>query len=111
MDRRHFLTTGGAAALSLPFLAGCTTAGARAPMVEVANPLIDTSSEGLGDAALKVLFQRIFDDQVKNAPTYATFLGLDKGANARARLAAAGRMALNPADRDLLGTMTRKANR
>ena len=34
MDRRYFLTIGGAAALSLPFLAGCTTAGARAPMAQ-----------------------------------------------------------------------------
>ena len=36
---------------------------------------------------------------------------LGKRDEARARLAAAARMALNPADRDLLGTMTRKANR
>ena len=51
-------------------------------MAEVANPLIDTKSAGLGDAALNVLFQRIFDDQIQHSPTYATFLGLDKGANA-----------------------------
>ena len=80
MDRRYFLTTGGAAALSLPFLAGCTTAGmVSAPTVPAATPLV---SAGLGDAALNLLFQRIFDDQVQHAPTYATFLGLDKGANA-----------------------------
>ena len=36
---------------------------------------------------------------------------LGKRDDARAKLAAAARMALNPADRALLGTMTRKANR
>ena len=67
MDRREFLWTGSAAALSLPFLStpGLTQAasGTSAP----------------GDAALNALFDAIFQEQVRNSPAFATQLGLDKG--------------------------------
>ena len=64
MDRREFLTTGGALALSLPFLSEQALAQAAK------NP---------GDAALNALFDAIFQEQVRAAPTFATQLGLDKG--------------------------------
>jgi uncharacterized protein (DUF885 family) len=63
MDRRQFLSTGGAAALSLPFLSTGVFAQAGSS----------------GDAALNLVFQRIFDEQVRTSPLTATFLGLDKG--------------------------------
>jgi uncharacterized protein (DUF885 family) len=66
MDRREFLWGSSAAALSLPFLSG-TPAWAQA---KVAGP---------GDAAINALFERIFQEQVRTSPAYATFLGLDKG--------------------------------
>ena len=68
MDRRQFLATG-SAALVLPFLPARTLAQAA----------------GSGDAALNALFQRIFDEQVATSPTFATQLGLDKGALAHLR--------------------------
>jgi uncharacterized protein (DUF885 family) len=67
MDRREFLWTGGAAALSLPFL----SARAIAQAVPVAA--------APGDAALNVLFDAIFQERVRASPTFATALGLDKG--------------------------------
>lgn len=63
MDRREFLWSGSAVALSLPFLS--TEALAQA-----------ASS---GDAALNDVFQKIFDEQVRTSPLTATFYGLDKG--------------------------------
>jgi uncharacterized protein (DUF885 family) len=63
MDRREFLWTGGAAALALPFVS------ARV----VAQPA------SAGDAALNATFERIFQEQVRSFPTFATALGLDKG--------------------------------
>ena len=66
MDRREFLWGSSAAALSLPFLSG-TPAWAQA------------KAAGPGDAALNALFERIFQEQVRTSPGYATFLGLDKG--------------------------------
>jgi len=69
VDRRSFLTTAGAvtasAALSAPGEAAAAVAG--------------------NDARINALFQRIFEERVKNAPGLATSLGLDKGANARLR--------------------------
>src|SRR5690349_3865063 len=64
MDRRDFLTTTGAAALTIPFLPG---------------NLAFAQGAGAGDAALNATFERIFQEQVRTSPTTATFLGLDKG--------------------------------
>ena len=64
MDRRQFLCTSGAAALSVPFLSGAAWA---AP------------SAGAGDAKLNAVFERIFQEQVRTFPGFATSLGLDKG--------------------------------
>ena len=66
MDRREFLWTGGAAALALPLLSNSARALASA-------------AAGSGDAALNALFEAIFQEQVRTAPTFATQLGLDKG--------------------------------
>ena len=67
MDRRDFLRTS-AAALSLPLLSA-----------NPAQALVLQPSSGAGDAALNGVFERIFQEQVRTSPTYATFLGLDKG--------------------------------
>ena len=69
MDRRLFLASGSAAALSLPFLSAPSFAQA----------------DGSADAALNSVFQRIFDEQVATSPTFATQLALDKGALAPLR--------------------------
>ena len=66
MDRRECLWTGGAAALALPLLSNSARALAYA-------------AAGSGDAALNALFEAIFQEQVRTAPTFATQLGLDKG--------------------------------
>ncbi|MFL6756619.1 MAG: DUF885 family protein, partial [Sphingomicrobium sp.] len=73
MDRREFLRTG-TAALSLPVL----SAGA-------AQALVLQATAGSADAALNATFERIFQEQVSTSPTYATSLGLDKGALAPLR--------------------------
>jgi uncharacterized protein (DUF885 family) len=67
MDRREFLRTG-AAALSLPLLSA-----------NPAQALVLQPMAGSGDAVLNGVFERIFQEQVRTNPTYATFLGLDKG--------------------------------
>ena len=67
MDRREFLRTG-AAALSLPLLA---TGPAKALGLQ--------ASAEAGDTALNEIFERIFQEQVRTSPGYATVLGLDKG--------------------------------
>ena len=67
MDRREFLWTGGALALSLPFLS------------EEAIAQSASAATTVGDAALNALFDAIFQEQVRSAPTFATQLGLDKG--------------------------------
>lgn len=64
MDRRQFLWTGSAAALSLTFVPG---------------RLLAQRASTSSDAALNAVFQRIFDEQVRTSPLSATFLGLDKG--------------------------------
>jgi uncharacterized protein (DUF885 family) len=66
MDRRSFLATGATVAL-LPL--------AEAPAFAIANA-------GTGDARLNQLFEEIFQERVRNAPTLASSLGLDKGPNA-----------------------------
>jgi len=67
MDRRQFLMTG-AAALGVPAL----SAGPAQALAFQATP-------GSGDAPLNAVFERIFQEQVRTSPTYATVLGLDKG--------------------------------
>lgn len=66
MDRRSFLTTGATAALL--------------PLTEA--PALAQAAAGSGDARLNALFEEIFQETVRNSPTLATSLGLDKGANA-----------------------------
>ena len=68
MDRRSFLSTAGAAALASPFV---TLPGFNAAFAQAAP--------ASGDAGLNQLFERIFQEQVRTSPTFATFLGLDKG--------------------------------
>ena len=70
MDRRSFLYAGSAVALSLPLLSGNAAKALAAPSGKTA---------AAGDAALNALFDRIFNEQVRTAPTFATSLGLDKG--------------------------------
>ncbi|HEX8577965.1 MAG TPA: DUF885 family protein [Allosphingosinicella sp.] len=65
MDRRTFIASSGAAALA-----------ANLPAAAFAQRSVS------GDAALNLLFERIFQDAVQNAPELATSLGLDKDANA-----------------------------
>lgn len=67
MDRREFLRAG-AAAVSLPLLSA-----------DPALALVLKPTAGSGDTALNAVFERIFQEQVRTSPTYATFLGLDKG--------------------------------
>ena len=65
MDRRQFLATGSAAALTVPFLS---------------SPLLAApAAAGSGDAALNALFESIFQEQVRTNPVSATYAGLDKG--------------------------------
>jgi uncharacterized protein (DUF885 family) len=64
MDRREFLFMGGAAFSATLLSTVSTRAFARATA---------------GDAALDGVFDRIFQEQVRTSPTFATFLGLDKG--------------------------------
>jgi uncharacterized protein (DUF885 family) len=66
MDRRSFLATGATVAL-LPL--------AEAPAFALANA-------STGDARLNELFENIFQERVRNSPTLASSLGLDKGPNA-----------------------------
>ena len=70
MDRRSFLYAGSAAALSLPLTSGAAAKVLVAP---------SRRSHGSGDAALNALFDKIFNEQVRAFPTFATSLGLDKG--------------------------------
>ncbi|RST31411.1 DUF885 family protein [Sphingomonas ginkgonis] len=72
MDRRHFLASAGAATAFVGLEA------AAAPVRRAAR----LAGAGQRDAALNALFDRIFNEQVRDHPTYASFLGLDKGPNA-----------------------------
>jgi uncharacterized protein (DUF885 family) len=69
VDRRTFVATGSAAALAA-FLH---------PQLLIAQPA--RGRAGPGDAALNVLFDRIFEQILERSPEQATSLGLDKGAN------------------------------
>lgn len=70
MDRRSFLA-GGATLALLPLADSPAFAVVAAP--------------GPNDARLNALFDRIFERQVRDSPSFATQLGLDTGANARLR--------------------------
>ena len=67
MDRRSFLATSATAAL-LPL--------AEAPALAV------VTKAGSGDAKLNAIFDKIFEERVRNSPALASSLGLDKGPNA-----------------------------
>src|SRR5438270_13160230 len=67
MDRRAFLATGATIAL-LPLT--------EAPAFAIAK------KAGSGDARINALFEEIFQERVRNSPTLASSLGLDKGPNA-----------------------------
>src|SRR5262245_24258072 len=66
MDRREFLSLSSVALL---------------PMVP-GSPAAAQSAVAPGDAQLNDAFDKIFNEQVRAFPTFATSLGLDKGANA-----------------------------
>src|SRR5690242_9338470 len=68
MDRRTFLATGATIALL--------------PLTE--TPAF-AAQAGSGDARLNALFDKIFQEQLRASPGFATALGLDKGANADLR--------------------------
>lgn len=68
MDRRLFLSAG-SAAVALAF--ADSAAGSAA--------LAFTKPTPSGDAALSGIFERIFQEQVRTSPLFATTLGLDKG--------------------------------
>lgn len=86
LRRRSFVQSIGAAALatSIP-------ASARAP---------GGVAIGSGDAALRVLLDRIFNDRLTESPEGATALGLDTGKNAALKSQLSGRSAADAA-RDL----------
>jgi uncharacterized protein (DUF885 family) len=63
MDRRQFLASGSAAALTLPF----------------ASTSLFAQTAGSGDAELNKRFEAIFQEQVRTNPYLATYTGLDKG--------------------------------
>ena len=65
MDRRQFLATGSAAALTVPFFSS--------PLLAAPAPAAS------GDATLNALFESIFQEQVRTNPVTATYAGLDKG--------------------------------
>ena len=70
MDRRAFLSTGSAVALTLPL---------------IGTPLLAAPPAGAktsGDARINALFEQVFQDRVRRSPELASSLGLDKGANA-----------------------------
>jgi len=74
MDRRSFLSAGSAAAL-VPILAACAP---RPVAAVVAAPLPPASAAGSGDAALNAAFDKIFVQTMKDSPSFATSLGIDK---------------------------------
>ncbi len=67
MDRRQFLATSGAVALS------------------TAAPRVLAQVAGADDARLSAAFTDIFDRQLDMSPSFVTSLGLDKGARAGAK--------------------------
>jgi uncharacterized protein (DUF885 family) len=69
MDRRSFLASGAAVALL--------------PLAD--SPALAAAAPGANDARLNALFDRVFERQVRDSPSFATQLGLDTGANAKLR--------------------------
>lgn len=69
MDRRTFLTASSAVALASTVECSPLAAAALAPPTS-------------GDAALNAVFERVFQERVKESPDLASSLGLDKGPNA-----------------------------
>lgn len=84
--RRSFVQSIGAAALATSIPAVARAAGA--------------ATAGSGDAALRVLLDRIFNDRLTESPEGATALGLDTGKNAALKSQLSGRSAADEA-RDL----------
>jgi uncharacterized protein (DUF885 family) len=68
MDRRSFLATGATVALL--------------PLTETPAIAAVVTKAGSGDAKLNALFEEIFQERVRNSPSLASSLGLDKGPNA-----------------------------
>jgi uncharacterized protein (DUF885 family) len=68
MDRRSFLATSATAALL--------------PLTEMPAIAAATTKAGSADARLNSLFEQIFQERVRNSPSLASSLGLDKGPNA-----------------------------
>jgi uncharacterized protein (DUF885 family) len=68
MDRRSFLATSATVALL--------------PLTEAPALAAVTAKAGNGDAKLNALFEDMFQERVRNSPTLASSLGLDKGPNA-----------------------------
>jgi uncharacterized protein (DUF885 family) len=68
MDRRSFLATSATVALL--------------PLTEAPALAAVTAKAGNGEAKLNALFEDIFQERVRNSPTLASSLGLDKGPNA-----------------------------
>ncbi|MCA1196736.1 DUF885 family protein [Sphingomonas sp. R647] len=86
MRRRSFVQSIGAAALATSVPAASRAAGQAKP--------------GAGDAVLRALLDRIFNDRMTQSPEGATALGLDIGKNAALKSQLSGRSAADEA-RDL----------
>ncbi|MCR5872319.1 MULTISPECIES: DUF885 family protein [unclassified Sphingomonas] len=86
MRRRSFVQSIGAAALATSIPATARAAG--------------EAKAGAGDAALRTLLDRIFNDRLTESPEGATALGLDTGKNAALKSQLSGRSAADEA-RDL----------
>jgi uncharacterized protein (DUF885 family) len=86
LRRRSFVQSIGAAALATSVPAAARAAG--------------QAQAGTGDAALRALLDRIFNDRLTQSPESATALGLDTGKNSALRSQLSGRSAADAA-RDL----------
>ncbi len=86
LRRRSFVQSVGAAALATSVPAAARAAGQARP--------------GAGDAVLRALLDRIFNDRMTQSPESATALGLDTGKNAALKSQLSGRSAADEA-RDL----------
>lgn len=86
LRRRSFVQSVGAAALATSVPAAARAAGQAKP--------------GAGDAVLRALLDRIFNDRMTQSPESATALGLDTGKNAALKSQLSGRSAADEA-RDL----------
>jgi uncharacterized protein (DUF885 family) len=79
LRRRSFVQSVGAAALATSVPAAARAAGQARP--------------GAGDAVLRALLDRIFNDRMTQSPESATALGLDIGKNATLKSQLSGRSA------------------